>query len=426
MKYILEYNNFNQDKPKVKITIPDKDGTVLETPILELEADINGASSAFVKHQGNFIGRGLSKFDGSKLKATINLVEGLNKFFVGGKSSKGETGWAYREVYYKIPGSKITITNPSEETTETYDSMISLEANIEDAKTVSVEHNGKIFNKSWFSFDNNKLFVEKIYLVKGPNIIKIKAEDEAGGKTEKVKEISLLYVPNINFDGEESRKIADEIKRLVLKYWTNEIYKETYIRKNNILVETELLTKWFWNKKFRSFFAHKFSVPQDVNQFIKALRLNEFDIFDVNGKYFEYFYNVLIKTSTVGEKNEKLGMMYFDAYQTKIGNTPTYKKASKSEDAFDSIDSFAMINGEKFTIQIKTCENLISKNDIYKVKCSGDFRKITTDYLILASEKQYFIIKVPPTNTWSETYFESNDMTNTVTFHKELLLDEKL
>jgi hypothetical protein len=118
--------------------------------------------------------------------------------------------------------------------------------------------------------------------------------------------------------------------------------------------------------------------------------------------------------------------MYFDAYQTKIGNTPTYKKASKSEDAFESIDSFAMINGEKFTIQIKTCENLISKNDIYKVKCSGDFRKITTDYLILASEKQYFIIKVPPKNTWIETYFESNDMTNIVTFHKELLLDEKL
>ena len=426
MKYILEYNNFNDDKPKIKITIPDKDGVIIDTPILELVADITGASTAFVKNQGNFIERGLSKFDGSKLTATINLVEGLNKIFVGGKSSKGITGWAYREVFYKIPGPKITITNPTKETTETYDSMISLEADIEDAKTVSVEHNGKIFNKNWFSFDNNKLFVEKIYLVKGSNIIKIKAEDEAGRKKEEVKQISLLYVPDINFEGPEGRKVADEIKRLVLKYWTDDIYKQPYIRKNNILIETELLTKWFNNKKFRSFFVHKFEIPVDANEFIKTLRLNEFDIFDANGKYFQYFYNVLIKTSTVGEKNEKLGMMYFDAYQTKIGNTPTYKKASKAQDAFESIDSFAFINGEKYTIQIKTCEHLISKNDIYKVKCSGDFRKITTDYLILASEKIYFIIKVPPKNTWSETYFESNDMTNIVTFHKDLLLDEKL
>jgi hypothetical protein len=392
--------------------------------VIDIEANIYGATTAFAMLQQKFING--TKFNGSKLTGKITLQEGLNKIFVGGKSSKGVTGWACREVYYKKPGPKITITNPSKETTETYDSMISLEADVEDAKIVSVEHNGKIFNKKWFSFIGNKLFVEKIYLVKGSNTIKVTAEDEVGRKAEEVKQITLLYVPDINFEGPEGRKIADEIKRLVLKYWTDDIYKQTYIRKNNILVETELLIKWFWNKKFRSFFVHKFEIPVDANEFIKTLRMNEFDIFDANGKYFEYFYNVLIKTSNVGEKNEKLGMMYFDAYQTKIGNTPIYKKASKAEDAFESIDSFAMINGENYTIQIKTCEHLISKNDIYKVKCSGDFRKITTDYLILASEKQYFIIKVPPKNTWCETYFESNDMTNTVTFHKELLLDEKI
>ena len=177
-------------------------------------------------------------------------------------------------------------------------------------------------------------------------------------------------------------------------------------------------------------------LPDDANKFINCIIENKEDIFSPTGKYFKIYYDVLRGSSESGEINELIAEENFKIWQESLGNQIYFKKPSQKQDTYESIDLFAFINGKRFTIQVKPVKSVESRGDYYELFSGGDTRKVKTDFLVLASPKNCFIVRVPKEEFTDEQKasditsiktpsFEIRDSDKFVGFSKDLLLYEK-
>jgi hypothetical protein len=437
MKYILEYSSYSNNKPIIEIINPTQETEFVTNPNLRVEADITGAQQAFLKVNDQWINWNKFTFDGKKFFSNIILDEDVETLIeIGAKSDKNEKGirtWAKKVITYTR---KPIIKFLNQKDGSIFEkSEISLEASVQNANKVSITLRGDIYDRKYYSFWNDKITVKRMFLKAGDNEIKIIAENQFGMKSESSINLKLKTKQDTIYSDEENSLINQIIREIVVSYWGN-LYEGISIEKNGIVALTEYLRKWSNNRNFRTKLSEDFNLPDDANKFINCIIENKEDIFSPTGKYFKIYYDVLRGSSESGEINELIAEENFKIWQESLGNQIYFKKPSQKQDTYESIDLFAFINGKRFTIQVKPVKSVESRGDYYELFSGGDTRKVKTDFLVLASSKNCFIVRVPKEEFTDEQKasditsiktpsFEIRDSDKFVGFSKDLLLFEK-
>ena len=437
MKYILEYHNFSNNKPIIEIINPTPDTKIVYTPVLDIEANITGAVQTFGLLNKKWLDWSSFKFDGKKFTTQLTLKEGDNFIEIGAKSDKNVSSWYKMNITYTSQNPKINIITPSNEEI-VFNSTISLEAEIENGTKVSVYKNGTTMNPRFYEFKEGNLFIEKIFLDKGDNTVKIVASNNSGKKTESIIKVTYQEHADTSYTAEENKVVMDKIRELVRKYWGNVVLKNQIVYKNDTPIDTEYLSKWSNNRNFRSKLSYRFNIEKNPTALIEFIEENQKDIFDFDGQYFNWSYEILRAATLAGKRNEKIALQTFKKYQESLGKNIVLEEPTPEQDKYEHIDQFAIIDGERFTIQVKPIDRILSKGDFYEILSKGDVRKVTTDFLILANKTNCFIIRVP-LEEFSPGYkkdlskvdsiktqnFEIRDRDKMVSFSKDLLLFEK-
>ena len=251
----------------------------------------------------------------------------------------------------------------------------------------------------------------------------------------------MVYTDKENF------KVMDVIRAIINEYYEKlEPFKENRIVNfNNRILNTEYLSKWVNNRTFRDALTNDFAIPHNYQDFIKFIIENKYDIFNINGKYFDKYYRIMEITTLKGKDIEERSLVVFGDFVSSRGKAKVVEfiQPTTTEDK-KGIDSFALLdNNKKVTIQVKPLEKVkLNTSDYVELVSAGDVRKIITEFLIVANDKSYFIIQVPlkklskeyleseksDDETLDEIHlpdFETRDSDKVIRFHKRYLLLEK-
>ncbi len=193
----------------------------------------------------------------------------------------------------------------------------------------------------------------------------------------------------INFDAGKTEEKEKLVRSIINEYYP-EINKSDTINRNGRLLSSELLNKSQKNIKILYVIADLmvdlgFSLiqPDDVINFIRD---NSYDLFNVDGIYFDEIYNALRGVTESGALKEQEGCDLFRRYALSKGFEVEILPPDTSYDDIAGIDAYFKVGETPYTIQIKTLDSIELVEDFYHVFISGDFTKIKTHYLVLVPE----------------------------------------
>ena len=351
----------------------------------------------------------------------------------------------YNSFNYKYKPS-IEFVSPSENDSIVYVDYISVEARVkysEDSKIwLKVNKN---FQRNDVTVVNGKLFAN-IKLREGVNEIKIVASNNAG-YVDSVRKVVFAPLPKLEYTDVENYKVMDCIRAIIKEYYNKlEPFKSNKIY--NIagkIINTEYLSKWLNNRTFREVITKDFNLSPNYQDLINFLIENKYDIFNMDGKYFDIYYKIMEVTTLKGKDTEKRSLIVFGDFVNSRGIAKVVEFIDPTtEEDKKGIDSFALLdNGSRVTIQVKPLSKVKSNtSDYVELISAGDVRKITTQFLIVANDKSYFIIQVPLKKLSKEYLeseksddesldeinlpdFETRDSDKVIRFSKKYLLFEK-
>ena len=135
----------------------------------------------------------------------------------------------------------------------------------------------------------------------------------------------------------------------------------------------------------------------DLFNFIKN---NLFDLFNVNGKYFKYVYNLLLNTSFKGKNYENRSFLKFEEIARKKGkDIKVVEPKDIDEDVFGGIDGIFYYNDKRYNIQVKPLhpsygiQESFKRPGYYIAFCEGMLKELKTDYVILINKNEIWIFR---------------------------------
>lgn len=344
--------------------------------------------------------------------------------------------------FKKAPYVEIII--PSSDTI-THNSYTDVEAVVKGAtsdSTIFMKLNGEYVSKRFYSVKKGKLYCEKLYLKPGDNEIKVFAKNENGVR-EWNRNLHFEKLSELEYTNEENLLVIDCIKLILEEYYKDWAPKVGLVKEiGGKIVNYEYLSKWRNNRLFREVITKDFNIPKEPNALIEFLNQNKYDIFNVNGKYYDKYYRLLENTSLSGKKIEIIAKTIFEEFCKSKEKTVIIQEPTIEQDV-KGIDSIFVIGGRPCTVQIKTLSSVKSKTPEYiELVSAGDVRKIVTDYLIVANDVQCYIIRVPLKEMSKEylekektddenldevelSNFQTRDSDKVIRFSTELLIYEK-
>lgn len=181
-----------------------------------------------------------------------------------------------------------------------------------------------------------------------------------------------------------------EEKEKVIKSAINQIYPNFNFSKNIMVdgreVRTDILSKCQKNiailYEFCNISLEEGNPIKTADELISFIDKNKFELFKVGGKYFDRIYSRLEKVSNSGSQKENIANDFIKKYARTKGIDIEILPPTSKED-IGGIDGYFIFKGKKYTIQTKSISKLIENGDHYEIYISGDFTKISTDYLIL-------------------------------------------
>lgn len=132
---------------------------------------------------------------------------------------------------------------------------------------------------------------------------------------------------------------------------------------------------------------------EDLINFIKS---NQFDLFNVDGKYFKYVYSLVKSTSNKGRKFESDAFKKFEDIAKLKGKPVSIEAPTLEEDLYGGIDGTFKIDNKRYTIQVKPLsriEEYASDSSKYIVYCDGMLQQLKTDYLIAINNSECYIFR---------------------------------
>lgn len=203
-----------------------------------------------------------------------------------------------------------------------------------------------------------------------------------------------LYIKGqwpIYIDPEKSKE-----KDLLIRSITNEFYPNLIGDKeiNGIIISSHLINKAQKNTAILyeiSYIAISNNKrPLTIDQLLDYIRENKYDLFHVNGKYFNLIYNRLKSVSELGKDAETKTKDFFTEYAESKEISIELKDPTEEEDK-KGTDLYFNYKGKSWTIQTKTLSSIKEESDHYIVYISGYFTKINTHYLVLISNNKNYI-----------------------------------
>lgn len=349
----------------------------------------------------------------------------------------------YENFKFKKPP-YVEIINPSSDGI-THNSTTSVEAVVKGASSddkIFLKLNGEYVPRRFFTVNKGRLFCKFLYLKPGDNEIKVFAKNENGVR-EWNRNLHFEKLFELKYTDEENTFVIENIRTILKEYypkWDSNVNVITEI--NGKIVNTEYISKWLNNRIFRDVITKDFDLPKEPNALVEFLNQNKYDIFNVNGKYFDRYYRVLESASLSGKETEERAKIIFKEFCKGKEKTVEIKNPTVIQDK-RGIDSIFVIGGRPCTVQIKPLSSVKSKTpDYIELVSAGDVRKIITEYLIVSGDTQTYIIKVPlkelskeyleTEKTDDETFdeiklpnFETRDSDKVIRFSTKLLVYAK-
>jgi hypothetical protein len=349
----------------------------------------------------------------------------------------------YENFRFKKPP-YVEIISPSSDDI-THNSSATIEAVVKGATAddkIYMKLNGEYVSRKFFTVNKGRLFCKTLFLKPGDNQIKVFAKNENGVR-EWNRNLHFEKLFELKYTDDENTFIINNIRNILNQYYTKwDSNDNRVIQIDGKIVNTEYISKWLNNRNFRDVITKDFDLVKEPNALVEFLNQNKYDIFNVNGKYFDRYYRVLESSSLTGKVTEERAKKIFEEFckskdKTVVIKTPTVIQDKKG------IDSIFIIGGRPCTVQIKPLSSVKSKTpDYIELVSAGDVRKIITEYLIVSGDKQTYIIKVP-LNELSKEYletektdddvldevklpnFQTRDSDKVIRFSTELLIYEK-
>jgi len=193
----------------------------------------------------------------------------------------------------------------------------------------------------------------------------------------------------INFDAAKTEEKEKLVRSIINEYYP-EINKSDTININGRLLSSELLNKSQKNIKIMHVIADimldlnmTVNHPDDIINFI---RNNSYDLFNVDGAYFDMIYNALRGVTESGALREQEGSNLFKKYALSKGFDVEILPPDSSDQDIAGVDAYFKVEENPYTIQIKTLDSIDLVDNFYHVFISGDFTKIKTHYLVLVTD----------------------------------------
>jgi hypothetical protein len=190
----------------------------------------------------------------------------------------------------------------------------------------------------------------------------------------------------VNFD-ENKTEEKEKLVRSIINEFYPDIKKSDTINIDGRFLSSELINKSQKNLKILYVISDiiislnkSVKSPDDIINFIKD---NKFDLFNIDGIYFDDIYNALRGVSDSGAMREKEGSNLFKKYALSKGFDVDILPPDTADDDKRGIDAYFKIKEIPYTIQIKTLDYIDLVDNFYHVYISGDFTKIKTHYLVL-------------------------------------------
>lgn len=190
----------------------------------------------------------------------------------------------------------------------------------------------------------------------------------------------------VNFDSGKTEEKEKLVRSIINEYYP-EIRKSDTVFVNGKSLSSELLNKSQKNLKILYVISDimlslgkTVKSPDDIINFIKD---NKFDLFNIDGVYFNDIYGALKGVSASGAMREQEGTLLFKKYALSKGFDVDVLPPDTSSDDIGGVDAYFKIKESIYTIQIKTLNSIDLVDDFYHVYISGDFTKIKTHYLVL-------------------------------------------
>ena len=302
----------------------------------------------------------------------------------------------YENFRFKKPP-YVEIISPSSDGI-THNSSATVEAVVKGSTSddkIFMKLNGEYVSRRFFTVSKGRLFCEKLYLRPGDNEIKVFAKNENGVR-EWNRNLYFEKLFELKYTDEENTFVIENIRTILKEYypeWDPKVNKIVEI--NGKIVNTEYLSKWQNNRNFRDVITKDFNILKEPNALVEFILQNKYDIFNVNGKYFDRYYKVFESASLSGKKTEARAKIIFEEFCKSKEKTVVIKEPTLIEDK-KGIDAIFIIGGRPCTVQIKPLSSVKSKTPEYiELVSAGDVRKIITEYLIVSGDTQTYIIKVP-------------------------------
>ena len=193
------------------------------------------------------------------------------------------------------------------------------------------------------------------------------------------------------FDDDQNSQIVVLIRTIMKEFYGNQIYGDI-VNIDNQVLKSDLLRKSSNNFLLRNRIILDFNLSGDFNEFINFLKVNKFDLFNIHGKYFDRYYELLFNSSKKGTRLESIASDVFKKFAESKGLTikivpPTFKEDKSG------IDLKFELNKKIYTIQVKPLKNHVVSTDFVEFYSEGDTRKVVTDYFILTDGSTTFIIR---------------------------------
>lgn len=193
----------------------------------------------------------------------------------------------------------------------------------------------------------------------------------------------------VNFDSSKTEE-KEKLIRSILNEYYPEIKKSDSIDIDGKILSSEILNKSQKNIKILYVISDimlnlniSVDLPDDVINFIRD---NSYDLFNVNGLYFDEIYNALKEVSESGLIKERKGSDLFKRYALSKGFEVEILPPDTSSQDIEGVDAYFKIDKTTYTIQIKTLDSVDLVEDFYHVFINGDLTKIKTNYLVLVLE----------------------------------------
>lgn len=148
------------------------------------------------------------------------------------------------------------------------------------------------------------------------------------------------------------------------------------------------------NIMLNSWIVRSFGI-EGFSELIEFIHFNKNNLFLEGGEYFDKVIEILKKTEEIGIRNEIAACNVLEniIYQ-KLGVKVSVKRTEtdSKDDIFYGIDIYFILNGKKWTCQVKPLKDINIIGDKVKVKSSGRIKKYSTHYWMFINEQNRFAL----------------------------------